>query len=104
MAVAIVLDIEGTVAPISFVTEKLFPYARARIQEHLSTSYDTEETQADIELLRQQVLGCLYHCPLFPAMAVCHVYPGSLRQGYCKSITQACFSSCCCCTASCCPL
>ncbi len=52
---AVVLDIEGTVAPISFVTETLFPYARTRIKEHLSSSYDTPETQADLELLRQQV-------------------------------------------------
>lgn len=52
---AIVLDIEGTVAPISFVTETLFPYARQRIRDHLSSTYDTEETQADIVLLRDQV-------------------------------------------------
>ncbi|CAL5225286.1 g8085 [Coccomyxa viridis] len=51
---AIVLDIEGTVAPISFVTETLFPYARARVTEHLTRSFDSEETQADLDLLRQQ--------------------------------------------------
>ncbi|CAL8467184.1 g6720 [Coccomyxa elongata] len=51
---AIVLDIEGTVAPISFVTETLFPYARERVKDHLSSTYDTEETQADIALLREQ--------------------------------------------------
>jgi hypothetical protein len=52
---AVVLDIEGTVAPISFVTETLFPYARARVAQHLADTYDTEETQADLDLLRQQV-------------------------------------------------
>lgn len=52
---AIVLDIEGTVAPISFVTETLFPYARERVKDHLNSTYDTEETQADIALLREQV-------------------------------------------------
>ena len=52
---AVVLDIEGTVAPISFVTETLFPYARARAAQHLAATYDTEETQADLDLLRQQV-------------------------------------------------
>lgn len=55
---AIVLDIEGTVAPISFVTETLFPYARQRVREHLSSTYDSEETQADIALLRDQVHPC----------------------------------------------
>lgn len=42
-------------APISFVTETLFPYARERVRDHLSSTYDTEETQADIALLREQV-------------------------------------------------
>jgi methionine salvage enolase-phosphatase E1 len=31
LPVAIVLDIEGTVTPISFVTKSLFPYARRNI-------------------------------------------------------------------------
>ena len=52
---AVVLDIEGTVAPISFVTETLFPYARAHVAQHLASSFETEETQADLDLLRQQV-------------------------------------------------
>jgi hypothetical protein len=52
---AVVLDIEGTVAPISFVTETLFPYARHRLRSHLEATFDSEETQADIQLLRLQV-------------------------------------------------
>jgi methylthioribulose 1-phosphate dehydratase / enolase-phosphatase E1 len=52
---AIVLDIEGTVAPISFVTDVLFPYARAHLKSHLEATYETSETQADIQLLRDQV-------------------------------------------------
>jgi enolase-phosphatase E1 len=35
------LDIEGTVAPISFVTEKLFPYARAHVERFLSESLES---------------------------------------------------------------
>lgn len=58
--VAVVLDIEGTVAPISFVTETLFPYARARVKDHLTDTFNTPETQADIELLRQQVIIILF--------------------------------------------
>ncbi|XP_020232564.1 probable bifunctional methylthioribulose-1-phosphate dehydratase/enolase-phosphatase E1 [Cajanus cajan] len=51
----IVLDIEGTTTPISFVTEVLFPYARQNVGRHLSVTYETPDTQADIKLLRQQV-------------------------------------------------
>lgn len=51
----IVLDIEGTTTPISFVTDVLFPYARDNVGRHLSATYDIEETQDDIKLLRSQV-------------------------------------------------
>ncbi|XP_027340472.1 probable bifunctional methylthioribulose-1-phosphate dehydratase/enolase-phosphatase E1 isoform X1 [Abrus precatorius] len=51
----IVLDIEGTTTPISFVSEVLFPYARDNVGRHLSATYDTPETKADIKLLRSQV-------------------------------------------------
>jgi len=51
----IVLDIEGTTTPISFVSEVLFPYARDNVGKHLSLTYDTPDTKADIELLRSQV-------------------------------------------------
>ncbi|CAL8151138.1 unnamed protein product [Prunus armeniaca] len=51
----IVLDIEGTTTPISFVTDVLFPYARNNVGRHLSATYDTAETQDDIKLLRSQV-------------------------------------------------
>ncbi|KAJ7550182.1 hypothetical protein O6H91_07G087100 [Diphasiastrum complanatum] len=50
----IVLDIEGTTTPISFVTEVLFPYAVDHLEDHLESTYDSEETKGDIELLRQQ--------------------------------------------------
>lgn len=32
----VLLDIEGTTTPISFVYDMLFPYARARLRDHLS--------------------------------------------------------------------
>ncbi|KAL0320661.1 UNVERIFIED_CONTAM: putative bifunctional methylthioribulose-1-phosphate dehydratase/enolase-phosphatase E1 1 [Sesamum radiatum] len=51
----IVLDIEGTTTPISFVTDVLFPYARDSVGKHLELTYDTAETQDDIKLLRAQV-------------------------------------------------
>lgn len=51
----IVLDIEGTTTPISFVTGVLFPYAQNNVRKHLTCTYDTNETQNDIKLLRIQV-------------------------------------------------
>lgn len=51
----IVLDIEGTTTPISFVTDVLFPYARDNVGKHLILTYETAETQDDIKLLRSQV-------------------------------------------------
>ncbi|KAL6975412.1 hypothetical protein U1Q18_024208 [Sarracenia purpurea var. burkii] len=51
----IVLDIEGTTTPISFVTDVLFPYARNNVGRHLDATYYTAETQDDINLLRSQV-------------------------------------------------
>ncbi|CAI0440910.1 unnamed protein product [Linum tenue] len=51
----ILLDIEGTTTPITFVADVLFPYARDNVGKHLSATYDTEDTQEDIKLLRSQV-------------------------------------------------
>ncbi|XP_008456026.1 probable bifunctional methylthioribulose-1-phosphate dehydratase/enolase-phosphatase E1 1 isoform X3 [Cucumis melo] len=51
----IVLDIEGTTTPISFVTDVLFSYARDNVEKHLILTYETGETQDDIKLLRSQV-------------------------------------------------
>uniref|UniRef100_A0A2P2JMB4 Probable bifunctional methylthioribulose-1-phosphate dehydratase/enolase-phosphatase E1 n=2 Tax=Rhizophora mucronata TaxID=61149 RepID=A0A2P2JMB4_RHIMU len=51
----IVLDIEGTTTPISFVADVLFPYARDNVGRHLAATYETTESQDDIKLLRSQV-------------------------------------------------
>ncbi|KAJ4809905.1 Enolase-phosphatase E1 [Rhynchospora pubera] len=51
----IVLDIEGTTTPISFVFEVLFPYARDNVRKHLIATYDSDKTKDDIKLLRAQV-------------------------------------------------
>ncbi|KAL5989844.1 hypothetical protein ACLOJK_010739 [Asimina triloba] len=53
-AQCILLDIEGTTTPISFVTDVLFPYARDNVRKHLTSTYDSKETQEDIKLLRAQ--------------------------------------------------
>jgi methylthioribulose 1-phosphate dehydratase/enolase-phosphatase E1 len=51
---AIVLDIEGTVAPISYVADVMFPYARDNVRAFLEANYDSAETRADVEAIRQQ--------------------------------------------------
>nr|KAJ0187953.1 hypothetical protein LSAT_V11C900495510 [Lactuca sativa] len=51
----VVLDIEGTTTPISFVTDVLFPYARDNVRMHLEATYDSDDTKEDIKLLRSQV-------------------------------------------------
>lgn len=51
----ILLGIEGTITPISFITDVLFPYAHANVGKHLAATFDSQETQDDINLLRSQV-------------------------------------------------
>ncbi|KQK02789.1 hypothetical protein BRADI_2g03713v3 [Brachypodium distachyon] len=66
----VVLDIEGTTTPISFVTDVLFPYARKNVREHLTETYHTPQTQADIALLRAQVDQDLLLADQVPGAAV----------------------------------
>jgi methionine salvage enolase-phosphatase E1 len=58
----VVLDIEGTTSPISFVTDVLFPYARDNVRKHLDATYGSDETNDDIALLRAQVVYLSFHC------------------------------------------
>ena len=59
---SVVLDIEGTTSPISFVTDVLFPYARDNVRKHLDATYGSGETDDDIALLRAQVASIFVHC------------------------------------------
>lgn len=52
---AIVLDIEGTVAPISFVADVMFPHARDNVRAYLESHYTSAATRADIDAIRKQV-------------------------------------------------
>jgi len=45
------LDVEGTVAPISFVYEQLFPYARAHFADFLEQNQSNPAVEADLTLL-----------------------------------------------------
>jgi len=51
---SVLLDIEGTTTPISFVHDVLFSYARARVREFLTSNFDSDEVGADVALLREE--------------------------------------------------
>jgi enolase-phosphatase E1 len=51
---AVLLDIEGTVTPISFVHENLFPYAPKHVNNYLSQHLQQPEVQADVQKLREE--------------------------------------------------
>ncbi len=48
----LLLDIEGTTTPVEFVYEVLFPFARDHLGEFLQDSWQEEETQEAVALLR----------------------------------------------------
>jgi methylthioribulose 1-phosphate dehydratase / enolase-phosphatase E1 len=50
----LLLDIEGTTTPISFVTEVLFPFATKHIRAHLKSVYGSTEFKEDFDLLLEQ--------------------------------------------------
>ncbi|XP_039395246.1 enolase-phosphatase E1 isoform X2 [Mauremys reevesii] len=50
----ILLDIEGTTTPITYVKDTLFPYIRDNVKEYLCAHWEEEECQQDISLLRKQ--------------------------------------------------
>jgi 2,3-diketo-5-methylthio-1-phosphopentane phosphatase len=47
----VLLDIEGTVMPIAYVHNIMFPYAKAKCGDHLKATWDTETTRADVQKL-----------------------------------------------------
>jgi len=50
----ILLDIEGTVSPLAFVHEVLFPYARSHVRNFLREQFGSGEVAADLEALRAE--------------------------------------------------
>jgi 2,3-diketo-5-methylthio-1-phosphopentane phosphatase len=51
---AVLLDIEGTTTPISFVHEVLFPYARARLAEYLADQRDSRDVGEVLRRLAEE--------------------------------------------------
>ena len=50
----ILLDIEGTTTPLSFVCETLFPYARMHLEQFLNGHANDEGLQRDLEHLVEE--------------------------------------------------
>jgi enolase-phosphatase E1 len=48
------LDVEGTVAPLTLTTEVLFPYARKHLARYLKENLDNLEVQDDLRLLAEE--------------------------------------------------
>src|SRR5258708_12707782 len=51
---SILLDIEGTVSPLAFVHEVLFPYARSHVRNFLREQFGSGEIAADLQALRAE--------------------------------------------------
>lgn len=51
---SILIDIEGTTTPISFVKDTLFPYVRDNLKEWLESNFDEAQVQKSITALRNQ--------------------------------------------------
>ncbi|TSS11533.1 Enolase-phosphatase E1 [Bagarius yarrelli] len=50
----LLLDIEGTTTPITFVKDVLFPYIREHLEEYLSAHWEEDECKQDVQLLKKQ--------------------------------------------------
>lgn len=48
------LDVEGTVAPLSLVSEQLFPYARVHLADFLKQNLQQRDIQSDLKLLAEE--------------------------------------------------
>uniref|UniRef100_A0A673CC80 Enolase-phosphatase E1 n=1 Tax=Sphaeramia orbicularis TaxID=375764 RepID=A0A673CC80_9TELE len=52
---ALLLDIEGTTTPITFVKDILFPYIKEHLEDYLSTHWEEDECKQDVHLLKKQI-------------------------------------------------
>jgi enolase-phosphatase E1 len=55
----ILLDIEGTTTPVSFVYQALFPYARKHVKEFLARNLSSEEVRSELVSLREEHASAL---------------------------------------------
>ncbi|XP_003965447.2 enolase-phosphatase E1 [Takifugu rubripes] len=64
---AVLLDIEGTTTPITFVKDVLFPYIREHLEDYLSNHWEEDECKQDVQLLKKQLEEDIKHnrsCPV----------------------------------------
>jgi len=47
-------DVEGTIAPVTLVSEQLFPYAQKHLAEYLKQNLARPDVQADLKLLAEE--------------------------------------------------
>ena len=64
----VLLDIEGTTTPISFVHEVLFSYARSHIKTFLAKHFDSPEVLAELAKLRDEHVVDLMQSPKPPPL------------------------------------
>jgi enolase-phosphatase E1 len=50
----VVLDIEGTTTPVSFVSDVLFPYARERVGRYIASNIENSDVSETMQLLRAE--------------------------------------------------
>ncbi|KAJ8286742.1 hypothetical protein GJAV_G00042770 [Gymnothorax javanicus] len=50
----LLLDIEGTTTPITFVKDILFPYIKEHLEDYLSAHWEEDECKQDVYLLKKQ--------------------------------------------------
>ena len=55
MVKAVLLDIEGTIAPLTFVKEVMFPYSKRKLREFLEENWDRPEIQEIIRDTSREV-------------------------------------------------
>ena len=53
----LLLDIEGTTTPITFVYDVLFPFARSHVKQYLAEHFDQPEVRVDVSYLREEHLA-----------------------------------------------
>lgn len=60
---AVILDIEGTIAPVSFVADVLFPYAMREVRRHLQDTWHHPETRSCLAELQSYLDADGYTTP-----------------------------------------
>ena len=66
---AVVLDIEGTTTPISFVHDTLFPYVTAHVAAYLADHWDDDAVRTAVAHINEQVRTTGAQPPPMPASA-----------------------------------